>query len=164
MSNIVHVDQSDTNDFNYKREAYDLIFTKIVAVQETYHALIREMIKGISSTIPSSQDDVNRIDLAEDQIDLMSTHVGKLEDLKYFASLALLSEGSLITLDELGYALSSIDQMAAVATLETKSDQGFIRSWAKQKLELFEQATEILNQILDHKIKRRHKIGEIEIH
>jgi len=163
MTDIVPVEGLHSRQ-NYKREAYEMIFTKIVLIQETYHKLVRELIKSISSSIPASKQDVEKIIRAEEQVDILSAHIGKLEDLKYFSSLALLSEGGLITSEELGYAISSATEMINIAKIELESDESFIKNWAIQKIDLLEQIEEVMLQILDHKTKRKTKIGEIKIH
>lgn len=163
MANIVPI-QEDKSDKNYKRKVYEDIFSRIVSTQETYHNLTRELLKKISSAIPKTKEEVEMLTRSEAQIDVLNNHVGRLEDLKYFCSISLLSEGALITSEELSHTITLVEQLIIIAEMELESDETFVSDWADKKIDLFEQIREVLLQILEHKLRRKHKIGESEIH
>ena len=163
MANLVPLSES-TKKHNYRREVYEQIFGDIVSVQETYHNLTRELIKKTSVAVPQNEEEVRKLLVAEDQIKILNNHIGRLEDLKYLCSLTLLSEGSLITSEELGNTISLVEELIMIADQEGDSPEEFIADWAKTKLALYEKIRDVLFQILDHKMKRKQNIGEMDLH
>lgn len=149
---------------NYKRDVYEDVFAQLVQVQETYHNLARELIKKTSASIPKSKDEVEQLLASDSQIEVLNDHIGRLEEIKFLSGLALLSEGALITDSEISSAIGTTEELLGVAETEYKSEENAINKWAKQKVDLFEKIKEIFLQILEYKLNKKHKMGEMELH
>ena len=143
---------------------YTKIYTKIVIVQETYHNLVRELIKKIASLLPKNQVEYDLLTTIDAQIIAIDRHISKLEEIKYFLSLSVLTNGASIQDSDLTAALILIEEMTSIAKIELTSSETFVQSWATKKIELFDDAKEALYQVFQHKVERATKVGIINIH
>jgi len=148
---------------NYRRLVFEQVFKSLVDVQQAYHNLTRKLIKA-SMLIPKDKQQVDELEHIDRQIEYLNSHISKLEQIKFYCSMTILTEGSVVTSTELGHAIELIELFLEFAYEERKSKEDFISSWALQKIELFEELSDIMLQIFESKTKRQQKVGEVKIH
>lgn len=146
-----------------KKEIHREMFTGLLQLQSSYVNVSEQLTKQYHLLIPKNEAEVERLGALEQQIQVAKTNNGKIEEIKYWTSIALLTDGALITDDELMGAILSSEELIRVAQQESQSEEPDIITWAKDKLAILERVNRALYDVMDHKMHRKEELGEITL-
>jgi predicted nucleotide-binding protein (sugar kinase/HSP70/actin superfamily) len=146
-----------------KKYIFSEIFFKIVDVQNSYARIIKQLSKKIASFIPKDLKDYEELNILDQQVDAAERNFKSLEQVKYVVSLALLTESSQATDQEMMQTINLIDDLDKIAQIEVNSEDEILRSWALNKQELWLLIRENLLAMLNYKYMRKVELGELTV-
>lgn len=148
----------------WKRRVYSQIYTKLVNMQNSYRGIAKNLSQTFYATVPRNKEEIYQLDAIEKQIRVAEQNCKTLEEVKYWSTMALLTEGSLIKDEELTGAILMLEDLLHVADKERRmSDDESILVWANDKIEIIEDTLQVLYGVLEHKTNRALETGEIKI-
>jgi hypothetical protein len=147
-----------------RRESCERIYRNLASIQRNYNYVAQFLSKEVASVVPANQEDVENMDAIEEQIKTANQMSFQIEELKYYCSLAIVSDGVLIKEDEMSYALDIIDAHLSIADLEIESDDSYLREWAETKREHYVDVESVLLAILNDKIDHQVNLNKKEAH
>lgn len=147
----------------FKKQIYLDLYNKLLSVQKSYEEVDIQLREKIISLIPRDETDIARLDLLKHQLEVVGLNKEKLEEIRYWCNLAVLTEGSLISSDELSNLIVSLEGLVLVASNEAKGTDPSIIIWAEEKVVVFQGALDILYRILEHKLQRKLDTGMVKL-
>lgn len=147
----------------FKKQIHKDLYMSILQLQRSYLNVAEQLSKQCNLLIPKTEDDVKRLGEIEQQVQVAQLNYAKLEEIKYWTSLTMLTDGALVSDDELTAALCMVEELYEVAQHESNSPEQEIAEWAKKKLDIFEKVNNGLYAMFDHKKNRKEALGEITI-
>jgi len=140
-----------------KREAFEILYRNLTALQSSYQHLIHECAKQLG--VLESLDESSKYDDLNKNMQISKEACTRLERLKYHCALAILSEGSSISEDEISRSIEEASYLLEVAEIEITSSDEDIRTWALTKKDYLQEAKEVLLEILSFKIDTKVRRG-----
>jgi hypothetical protein len=147
----------------HRKEAFINIFSKLVDVQNSYRGIVKHLSQRLHTIIPKTTEEVKLLDGLEQQVSVAERNIDKLEEVKFYCSLALLTEGALIQDNELTIAILTLEELIETARSEVQIEDEYIKNWAQEKMLTFEDARNSLLSVMTHKVDRKKEIGEIQL-
>jgi predicted nucleotide-binding protein (sugar kinase/HSP70/actin superfamily) len=146
-----------------KKYIFSEIFFKIVDIQSSYARIIKQLSKKIASFVPKDLKDYEELNILDQQVDAAERNFKSLEQVKYVISLALLTESSQATDEEMMNTINLVDDLDKIAQIEVGSEDEILRSWALSKQELWLLIRENLLAMLNYKYMRKVELGELTV-
>lgn len=146
-----------------KKYVFSEIYFKAVDIQSSYMRVVKQLTKKISSSIPKNLEDYEELNILEQQVDAAERNFKTIEQVKYVISLALLTESSQATDEEMMKTISLVEDLDKIAQIEVVSDDETLKTWALSKQELWETIRQNLLVMLNYKYMRKVELGEMTI-
>jgi hypothetical protein len=145
---------------NQRRDTYAKVANSLSDIQASYRKIIRYLDRR---SVGQDVEETLRAEL-DKQIEIATKNIERLELIKYFSSLALLTEGALVTDDEISEIILSLEELINVCDFEYgQSEESTVQYWADEKKNIYNTIKENLLSVLSYKIGHKKKLGEITI-
>jgi hypothetical protein len=145
---------------NQRREVYTRVVYNLSDIQASYRKIIRYLDKRAADPYI---DESLRLEL-EKQIDIAIKNIERLESIKYFSSLALLTEGVLVTDEEISEIVISLEELMNICDFERdQSDEITVQNWAEEKKNIYDTLRQSLLAIFSYKLDHKKKLGGITV-
>lgn len=153
--------------FNHRREHYLLIMENLFKLQKTYSQAQNYLNIRVDQFIPKTEDEIEEWDLIADQIEACKSAIDKLESIKNCFSLGFLSEGGLITVEDLFKAVVLLEKFLEAVEEEKAallSNEDYYLNFLNSKEAQLSNVKVILETLLEYKLERRHDFNQLEKH
>lgn len=144
-------------DYNQKKNSYHYVYSVLSSMQRSYRRALKLLVE---------QDALGELDRAEEQIGAIENCIDKLDLIKENISLAHLTEGALISDDELAISTNLVDAFLKIVEEEKEyflSDDVLLQ-WTLQKEKELNIIKDTFLLTLSHKLSHKNKLGLIEKH
>jgi hypothetical protein len=147
----------------HRKDAFTRIYSKLVDVQNSYRGISKQLSQTIHTMIPKNTEEVYQITALENQVNISERNIDRIEDLKFYCAISMLTEGALIDDNEITIAILLVEELIETARSEASSEDSYIKDWAADKMTIFENVRLGLLSIMTHKVDRKKDLGEINI-
>ena len=148
---------------NHKRLAYEQVYVDLTDIQRSYEKIAQHLVKFANTTIPKNPEEVALIDSANRNIKLASDNIARVEDIKFICGLAILTDGSMATPQEIAFVIESLEELILTAENEKKVGDEAIIEWAEMKERYLKEAKRILFELLNYKLNRQVYFKQTEL-
>lgn len=145
-----------------KKRAYTKLYNNIVKIQSSYIKMSNYLNREIAAMVPSNRYEVKKLDAMEAQLQAADSNIDRFEEIKFWFNLAVLSEGALMSSTEIATLIDMIETAITTAEKEAEIDQT-LETWANQKITTLSTISQILTEIVDHKVNKKISTGEIKL-
>jgi len=145
-----------------KTDAFEYIYNNLTSVQEMYRKMISHFSRQlweIDEIDSKNKEKISLKNMFNKNIDLANDSLYRLEKIKYFSSIAILTEGSQISEEQLSDIIVDIDHLLNISELESKVPDKDLVDWVDEKIQYFKSTRNVFLQILGHKVKSKNKRG-----
>ena len=153
--------------FNSRRENFLIIQENLFRLQKTYfqaHSFLSQKLEALE---PETEEDYLEWEELTIQLESCLSAIEKLEMIKNCLALGFLTEGSLITIEDLFKAIVLLEKFLTAVDEEKElllSDDEYYIDFLNNKSHQLAEVKDVLEQLLSYKLERRHQFNVLEKH
>lgn len=153
--------------FNSRRENFLIIQENLFRLQKTYfqaHSFLSQKLEALE---PETEEDYLEWEELTIQLESCLSAIEKLEMIKNCFALGFLTEGSLITIEDLFKAIVLLEKFLTAVDEEKElllSDDEYYIDFLNNKSHQLAEVKDVLEQLLSYKLERRHQFNALEKH
>jgi hypothetical protein len=148
---------------NHKRLVYEQVYVGLTNVQRSYEKISQHLIRFVDAAIPKTPEEVSLLDSASRNIKLASDNITRVEDVKFICGLAILTEGAMVTSEEISFIIESLNDLIVNSDNEKEVGDEAIVEWASMKKSCFQEVQRILFELLNYKLNRQVHFKKTEL-